>query len=70
MNKNRLILVGALVLGTLAVVPVKGQLDREAMERARMKGSNVKVCEQYTHKYVKGEPKAEGYLTTKTTYDK
>ncbi len=70
MNKNRVILVGVLVLGALTTAPAKGQLDREAMERARMKGSNVKVCEQYTHKYVKGEPKAEGYLTTKTTYDK
>ena len=51
-------------------VSAKGQLDREAIDRARMKSNNVKVCEQYTHKYVKGVPKENGYLTTRTTYDR
>ena len=41
-------------------VSAKGQLDRESMDRARMKSINVKVCEQYTHKYVKCVPKENG----------
>lgn len=61
---------GLLLLLLQLVWPVYGQLDRESMERARMKANGVKVCEQYTHKYVKGQPKPNGYLTTRTTYDR
>lgn len=59
-----------LAVGLLLGYPAAGQLDRESMERERMKANGVKVCEQYTHKYVKGVPKANGYLTTRTTYDR
>lgn len=72
MDRFSKVRIAVLALGTIVVssLPASGQLDREAIERDRMKANNVKVCEQYTHKYVKGVPKENGYLTTKTTYDR
>lgn len=46
------------------------QLDREAMERERMRENNVQVCTQYTHKYRKGKPDSEGYKACETTYNR
>lgn len=70
MKRGKEVLLLGLSLGLMQVMPAYGQLDRESMERSRMKANGVKVCEQYTHKYVKGKPKATGYLTTRTTYDR
>lgn len=70
MIRGKVMRFGMLLLLLPLVWPVYGQLDRESMERARMKANGVKVCEQYTHKYVKGQPKPNGFLTTRTTYDK
>lgn len=67
MVRKLILLLVSLLLNTTMVL---GQLDRDEMQRARMEQNGVKICEQYTHKYVKGEPKAEGYLTTKTTFDR
>lgn len=46
------------------------QLDREALERDRMRQNSVRECTQFTHKYNKGKPNPEGYKTSTTTYDR
>lgn len=63
-------IVVLLAVVTLLPTLSLAQLDRDAMERERMKANNVKVAEQYAHKFKRGAPQEEGYLVTRTTYDK
>lgn len=65
--KKTLLITIALICTALVA---NAQIDREAMLKERMQQNKVKECEQYTHKFIKGKPKKEGYLTTKTTFDK
>ena len=57
------------LLLALAYTPVLAQLDREAMERQRMRDNHIQESTQFTHKYTKSTPNAEGYKTCVTTYD-
>ncbi len=47
-----------------------GQIDREAMERERMRANGVEYCTQYTHKYRKGKVDPEGYKACETKYNR
>lgn len=65
----RLALPLLLLFTLLATVPVIGQLDREALERDRMRENRVSECIQYTHRYQNGVPSEKGYKTTHTHYN-
>ena len=46
------------------------QLDRDALEKERMRQHGIKECTQLTHKYHKDKPDPKGYKTTVTQYDR
>ncbi len=59
------ILITILLLKNLAFA----QGQQEDRERERIANSKISKITQWTHKYVKGNPNPQGYITTESKYD-
>jgi hypothetical protein len=54
----------------IALAPLHSQNDRNEKERNWIRANQIRLKEQWDHRYVNGEPSRKGFLSSKMTFDK
>lgn len=70
-NRHRALTAIATMAGIMlaGATTLFAQLDRDALEKERIKENRISEAVQYTHRYKNGQPTKEGYKTTHTYYN-
>ena len=58
-----------LILVSTLLVPVRAQVDVEALNRTRLVSARVRTQTEFTHDYVDGRPSPRGYKSSVTEFD-